>query len=112
MAYKTGNYKNQKSGHYLFIPGKEKIRFDDNVTAMYIIQGKILTQLTIITSKVMTRIYFFPQKDEIEIETQIISQKLKGSFGLDVTLNIVTGDIDSNRTFYTDDNGLIMNKRV
>jgi len=42
---------------------------------------------------------FYPHREDIEIESQIIKLNLNGSTGLDITLNIASEEINSERTF-------------
>lgn len=108
----------QNSGAYIFRPAESNIGGSSPYSTPHsskIYQGKVVTQIYIEHDKMLTNLRFYNYDDSktqtIEIETFVSSIDVSDSIGKEVVLLIKT-NIENNKTFYTDSNGMEMQKRI
>lgn len=106
-----------RSGMYLFRPNRTLAPNGslpyDKPNEIKVYAGSVLTQIHIIGNKTQTSIRIYgAASPAIEIETFIDSIEMEGTVGKEVVMTVSSSKIANNRTFYTDSNGMEMQKRV
>ena len=65
-----------------------------------------------IRNEIKQRLRFFSESDVIELESHVPTVKGVYGNGKDIAMVVKAEQLNNKRTFWTDDNGLLMNKRV
>lgn len=105
----------QNSGAYIFRPATDKPLATDywtDVTSKFYTSNSFMQEIVVSGSKARVNIRLFKgHKHGVEIETHFFGIDRSGG-GKEVTLNIGSDNCDNQGIFYTDSNGLEMQKRV
>lgn len=108
------NKSQQVSGAYIFRSKTAESVSYSSVERMSVKNGALVTEISIERALVTTklRIYKDLLDGVIEIETFLRPAPISDGVGKEITLNVGSSDIQNNGVFYTDANGLEMQKRV
>ncbi|CDW74355.1 glycosyl hydrolases family 38 protein [Stylonychia lemnae] len=115
-----GDKKNSASGAYIFKPDRSN---QDSVTYCPMTDiksftGKFTSEIQMIfqnqdqSRQVLVRVRYYDVSPVSEWDVVLYGLPDKDSQGLEVTVNFKSMDIDNQNTFYTDSNGLEMQKRI
>lgn len=116
-SYCDGPSDYYNSGAYLFRPQNQSINGSSpysmpSQTAVF--SGKVVTQITLYSDKVITNIRLENRESStpgIELETFIDSISIEDQVGKEIVLLVDAPEINSNDIWYTDSNGMEMQKR-
>ncbi|EGR32713.1 hypothetical protein IMG5_073080 [Ichthyophthirius multifiliis] len=105
----------QKSGAYIFRPDNNNIDRSQTYSKIknkYIFNGKLVTIVILEGTKIKSELRVYPNLENvIELQTYVKSIPVDDKKGKEVVLLINT-NLNTNQTFYTDSNGLELQKRV
>lgn len=114
--YESYQSSGQKSGAYIFRPnGNDPLKYS-TIKAIAYAEGTKAVIFTLDGDKTSTKLFFskeagYIDKYGFEIETHIDSIPINDKKGKEITMNIQT-NLQSNKTFFTDSNGLEEQIRV
>jgi hypothetical protein len=108
------NGSEQASGVYIFRPNENVSLEYSRVRKMNVQKGNQVIEVKIERDLVVTRLRFFKNTlaQTIEIETFLLPVPIDDQIGKEVTIEIGDTEIKNQGVFYTDSNGLEMQKRV
>ncbi|KAL4477150.1 hypothetical protein ABPG72_008884 [Tetrahymena utriculariae] len=110
--YSSQNW-NQPSGAYIFRPDSDQSHIYSEIKNIVIYKGQLVTIILLDGQHTTTQLkFFFSNSDKIvEVETFIHPINISDGKGKEVVL-IVNTNLKNQKTFYTDSNGLSLQKRI
>ncbi|CAD8067627.1 unnamed protein product [Paramecium sonneborni] len=111
--YQSYQQKDQADGAYIFRPLNNTKIVYGNISYIAIGYGRIMSLFRIVRTYTKTVVkQFYDQKDTFDIQTFIDQIPINDSIGKNIIMVIEVPNFNSNKTFYTDSNGLQFQKRI
>lgn len=108
----------QHSGAYIFRPTDATINGSLPYTSLgsaQVFNGKVVTQVSLSSDEVIVNMRFDVKQTSVpgfELETFVNSINIQDNIGKEIVVIVESPEINNNRVFYTDANGLEMQKRI
>ncbi|CAK65951.1 unnamed protein product (macronuclear) [Paramecium tetraurelia] len=111
--YQSYQQRDQADGAYIFRPSNNSKIMYGNISYTAIGYGRIMSLFRIVRTYTKSVVKnFYHQKETFDIQTYVDQIPVSDSIGKNIIMVIEVPNFNSNKTFYTDSNGLQFQKRI